>query len=101
MSDEEFASYRQGLITLLLEKPKNMNEKAGRFWRDIESERWSFDTTTAIATEVEKLSKEDILALFRSAILQQQKPWLLITQGGTVNDWPTLDDSDRSALPQF
>ncbi|MAK92122.1 MAG: peptidase M16 [Oleibacter sp.] len=101
MSDEEFASYRQGLITLLLEKPKNMNEKAGRFWRDIESERWSFDTTTAIAAEVEKLSKEDILALFRSAILQQQKPWLLITQGGAVNDWPTLDDSDRSALPQF
>ena len=101
MSDEEFASYRQGLITLLLEKPKNMNEKAGRFWRDIESERWTFDTTTAIAAEVEKLTKEDVLALFREAIIEKQKPWLLITQGGPVDGWPSLDEVEREARPRF
>ena len=49
MSDEEFASYRQGLATLLLEKPKNLYEKTAYFWREIEDDRLTFDTNSAIA----------------------------------------------------
>jgi len=101
MSDEEFANYRQGLITLLTEKPKNMNEKAVRFWRDIDSERWTFDTTDAIAAEVEKLTKEDISGLYSTAVLNKENPWLIITQGGAISGWPQLDSVARDSQPEF
>ncbi len=101
MSDEEFASYRQGLATLLLQKPKNLYEKAAYFWREIEDDRLTFDTNRAIAAEVMKLTRDDILALYRSAILQQQNPAILMTQGGAVEGWPALDSADRATLPRF
>lgn len=101
MPDEEFASYRQGLITLLLEKPKNMNEKAARFWRDIESERPGFDTNSAIAAEVEKLTADDIRTLYQSAILNMENPWIVLTQGGSVDDWEPLQNLNRDVLPRF
>ncbi|MCD8522070.1 MAG: insulinase family protein [Saccharospirillaceae bacterium] len=101
MSEEEFNSYRQGLSTLLLEKPKNMAEKVARFWRDIEVLRYSFNTNEAIAAEVQTLSRDEIRALYQNAILERGKPWLMITQGGAVQDWPTLDTLTRDSLPRF
>lgn len=101
MSDEEFDSYRQGLITLLTEKPKNMNEKAARFWRDIEMGRNGFDTNAAIAAEVATVTPDQIRALYQAAILDMAKPWILMTQGGAVADWPSLDSVARDSQPRF
>lgn len=101
MSEEEFNSYRQGLSTLLLEKPKNMAEKVARFWRDIEVQRYSFDTNEAIAAEVKTLSQDEVRALYQNAILERGKPWLLLTQGGAVQDWPALDRLQREQLSRF
>jgi len=101
MSEEEFNSYRQGLSTLLLEKPKNMAEKVARFWRDIEVQRYSFDTNEAIAAEVKTLSQDEVRALYQNAILERGKPWLLLTQGGAVQDWPALDSLQREQLSRF
>lgn len=78
-----------------------MAEKVVRFWRDIEVRRYSFDTSEAIAAEVKTLSQDDIRALFQNAILERDKPWLLLTQGGKVQDWPVLDTLKRDSLPRF
>ena len=48
-----------------------------------------------------KLTRDDMLALYRSAILQQQNPAILMTQGGAVDGWQALDSADRAALPRF
>lgn len=101
MSEEEFDSYRQGLVTLLTEKPKNMNEKAARFWRDIEVGRSGFDTNKSIAEEVKKLTRDNIRALYQDAILDMSKPWIILTQGGKISGWPTLDSVDRDTLSRF
>ncbi|WP_430461902.1 insulinase family protein [Thalassolituus sp. LLYu03] len=101
MSDEEFNSYRQGLVTLLTEKPKNMNEKAARFWRDIDVGRTGFDTNSAIAAEVMKVTRDNIRSLYQDAILDMAKPWIILTQGGRVTDWPDLNSVDRDTLSRF
>ena len=101
MSDAEFNSYRQGLKTLLLEKPKNMGEKFTAFWRDVEVQRSGFDTNAAIAAEVDKLTRDDIRALYQNAILEKGRPWIAVTQGGAVQDWTALDALPRDTLNRF
>ena len=101
MSDAEFSSYRQGLKTLLLEKPKNMGEKFTRFWRDVEVQRSGFDTNEAIAAEVEKLTLDDIRALYQNALLEKGRPWILVTQGGPLQDWAALESLSRPGLNRF
>ena len=37
MTDEEFTGHVDGLIAKKLEKPKNLNEEADRFWNQLQS----------------------------------------------------------------
>ena len=55
---------KSGLINRLTESDKNLGERSQRYWRDIFDEHYTLDSLQQIATEVSKLSKEDMLALF-------------------------------------
>ncbi|WP_419811413.1 insulinase family protein [Bacterioplanoides sp.] len=101
MSQEEFVNFQNGLVNLLLEKPKNMAEKASRFWRDLGDQRYSFDSMPAIAEQVKQLSLEDIQSMYQKAIIQQQQPWLLFVNGGELTDIAELSDIDREAMELF
>ena len=48
---EEFEDHKQGLTSRLVSKKKNMAEKVGHFWHNIEVNRLTFDTNEAIAAE--------------------------------------------------
>ncbi len=101
ISEEEFALFRQGLITLLLEKPKNMGDKAAYFWGEINSERFTFDSRKAIAAEVEKLQRTEIQHLYDSLINGSGKSWLLFEKGGQSEDMAPLSDVSRAEQPRF
>src|SRR5690554_3363973 len=101
LTAEEFASYKQGLITLLLEKPKNMGEKFTKLLRDIEIQRETFDTNQAIADEVSKLTLADIQSLYKVSVLEGKNPWVIFTQGGKVANTDSLDEINKEQLPLF
>lgn len=86
MSAAEFDNYKQGLITRLTEQPKNMSEKFAHFWRDIEVQRYSFDSNQSIADQVAAITLEEIQALYQQAI-SAELPWMAITQGGTLENF--------------
>ncbi|MEK9714181.1 MAG: insulinase family protein, partial [Thalassolituus sp.] len=101
MDDEEFGLFRQGLITRLLEAPKNMSEKSGVFWSDLSSGRYSFDTRESIASEVEKLEKTRVLNLYREAVLNGGWSQLLYAKGDAAEGYTDIDDIDRGSLPRI
>lgn len=101
MSQADFLSFKQGLVTLLLEKPKNMGEKFAKLWSDIEIQRENFDTNQAIAHEVLKLTLADIQALYKDSILDGKNPWVIFTQGGEVPAVDSLDEVDAEQLTLF
>lgn len=101
MGETEFQAYQQGLKTLLLEKPKNMGEKFARFWRDADIGRSTFDTNEAIAAEVDQLTLDDVRALYQHALLEQGRPWVIITQGGQVQNAGALTSLPRDQLQRF
>ena len=101
ITDEEFLLFQEGLVTRLTEKPKNMGEKATNFWADLTTKRMTFDTREAIAEEVKKVTKAQILNLYRTAVLEQQWSWLLFEKGEPVKELTPLNSLDRDALERF
>ena len=107
MSEVEFQSFKDGLTSKLLEPPKNMSDKATRYWREIDNSRTGFDTNEAIAKLVNTLTLKDVRSMYQQLVLQPLNdeaattPWLLFTQGGSVEALQPLSDVDRSAQPMF
>lgn len=101
MAEEEFVLFREGLMTKLLEKPKNMSEKAGKFWGDLIDGRYTFDSREAIAAEVANVTQARIRNLYQEVILDQQWPWLLFEKGGAVEGFDALNAVERDTLERF
>ncbi|MFY9180042.1 MAG: insulinase family protein [Venatoribacter sp.] len=100
LSEQEFNSFKQGLQTQLLEKPKNLGEKFAQFWREISIGRLGFDTNQAIANEIEKLTLTDIQDLYAETLLGAS-PKLFVTQGGALKEIEPLAQVQRSLQPHF
>lgn len=101
MSAAEFDNFKQGLITLLQEKPQNMSDKFNKNWQEISIGRRHFDTNAAIAAEVAKLTLSDVQALYQQALIQQENPALAFTLGGALTGWKNLNAIKRSELAHF
>lgn len=107
MSADEFKAFQDGLTSKLLEPPKNMSDKAARFWREIDTNRTTFDTNKAIAALVNTLTLDDIRSQYQAMVLQplttapSETPWLLFTQGGQVDNFQPLSDIKRDEQPTF
>ena len=101
LTPDEFASFKQGLVNLLLEKPKNLAEKASRFWRELNQHRYQFNTMESIAKEVETLTLDEITTLYKKAISEKQHPWLMMVQGGELQDVAQLSEIERNELARF
>ena len=89
LSIEEFEDHKQGLISRLVSKKKNMAEKVGHFWHNIEVNRLTFDTNEAISKHVERIQLADIQQLYKSSILENKDPRLLFSHSQQA---PELDE---------
>jgi secreted Zn-dependent insulinase-like peptidase len=102
MPAEEFKNYQQGLITQLLQQPKNMGEKASRHWSELLQGRKTFDTNSAIAKEVEKVALQELIDLYQHHFgTDSQAPRFVVTQGGGIDGWSDIETIDRQQQPAF
>lgn len=90
MSEEDFASQRQSLVSKKLEKAKNLSQETNRYWSEVESGELDFHRRTSISRRgcslgvllnfalgiagerqaglIAKLTKDDIVSFFRQCI---------------------------------
>ncbi|KAI9069108.1 insulin-degrading enzyme [Trametes sanguinea] len=66
MSDDEFQEHRVALQKRWREAPKNLGEEVNRYWGHIEQGYLDFFRRDNDANLLDSITKEDILALFRS-----------------------------------
>jgi len=78
MSDEDFAAHQQGLITNLLKKPLNLQEKTGKFWTEIDRENPEFNTLQTLADHIASLNKEDVVQYIEQNMLADNSKLLLL-----------------------
>jgi secreted Zn-dependent insulinase-like peptidase len=103
LTAEEFEEHRQGLINRLVSKKKNMAEKVGHFWHNIEVNRLTFDTNESIAKEVEAIQLADIQMLFESSIIEKKDPRLLFShsQQAPEANWTDLSTLNKADLEKL
>ena len=82
MPEEEFATNKDGLITTLLQKDKNLAQRAQRYWHEMDQDNLNFDTNVQLAAEVELLSKADILSYLNAVRDKLQNQYLMIFNTG-------------------
>jgi insulysin len=103
LTKEEFEDHKQGLISRLVSKKKNMAEKVGHFWHNIEVNRLTFDTNEAIAKEVESIQQAEIQALFESSIIEKKDPRLLFSHSpqAPTSGWTELSILKKADLEKL
>lgn len=79
MSDEDFSAHQQGLISNLLKKPLNLQEKTGRYWTEIDRENAEFNTLEILADHIGNMSKQDIIDYIKNHILAKDSKSILLT----------------------
>lgn len=82
MSDEDFTAHQQGLITNLLKKPLNLQEKTNRFWSEIDRENDQFDTQETLANYIEQLDQKDVANYLEQHVLADNSKGLLLHYDG-------------------
>jgi secreted Zn-dependent insulinase-like peptidase len=103
LTTEEFADHKQGLISRLVSKKKNMAEKVGHFWHNIEVNRLTFDTNESIAKEVEAIELADIQKLFSSSIIENKDPRLLFSHSPKTpeENWIELSTVNKADVEKL
>lgn len=103
LTTEEFNEHKQGLISRLVSKKKNMAEKVGHFWHNIEVNRLTFDTNESIAKEVDAIQLADIQTLFESSIIEKKDPRLLFShsQQAPESNWSDLSTINKADLEKL
>ena len=88
MSADEFNAYKQGLITRLREKDKNLAERSQRYWNDLDVGFTGFDSREQIATQIEKLDQPQIVAFYDRLLDAVAKQRLVIYSRGKFDGAP-------------
>ncbi len=89
MLEEEFAANKDGLVTKLLQKDKNLSQRAWRYWVDMDRGNLNFDTNVQLADAVKALSKADILGYLDTVRDKLQNQYLMVFSSGKFADTPS------------
>ena len=78
MSDEDFTAHQQGLITNLMKKPLNLQEKSNRFWSEIDRNNTQFNTQQTLADFIAELNKNEVADYLEQYVLAPSSKGLLL-----------------------
>ncbi len=99
MTQEEFDGYKDGLLTSLLEKDRNLSQKSGRYLNDLVIQNPSFDTREQLANAIRDITLDDFRVAYdrlldldsprRLEVFSPGQKGSTLTQGVAITD-PTI-----------
>lgn len=84
MTEDEYAENQQGLIAQLLEKDKNLGERAWRYWTDLDDGYTKFDRRRQLATAIEATNQSDLRQYLSQTLEKADSQYVLITSLGKL-----------------
>ncbi|KEF31725.1 Protease III precursor [Marinobacter nitratireducens] len=70
---------KQAVISSVLEKDRQLGDISGRYWREIDREAYDFDSRQKLANAVRHVSRDELLATFRKAVLERRHALRVVT----------------------
>lgn len=84
LTEEKFLRHRAALLQILQEEPKNIWEQSDRYWQDIASRRYSFDSRQQIIAALGGITLEDWRQYLGEQLGSEERSILLFN----VGRWP-------------
>lgn len=82
MPEEEFEANKGGLIATLTQRDKNLSQRAGRYWSDLDRDIRTFDSNQQLADAVAALSLEDIRESLAIVNRKLEQEFLMVFSSG-------------------
>ncbi|MDA1074794.1 MAG: insulinase family protein [Proteobacteria bacterium] len=96
MSAADFEGARQGLISQLTEKEKNLDSRTQRLWNEIDQNAVNFDTREQTAGAVGNLTQADMVAFIKTLVHKLNTQRLIVYNMGKFEDAPEAGDPIES-----
>ena len=64
VTEQQFATTKNSVLITLTQKPKNLSEEMGKFTSDWREQRFDFDSRDRLIAAIEKVTLEDVKALY-------------------------------------
>jgi len=102
MPSEEFEMHKQALSDRRLEKPKKLYGRCSEYWSEIVNQQLNFDRDQIEVNELQKVSKEDVLAFLKENVLGEKRRKLAahvlsVTEDGAAKTEPEAKLTDSRA----
>ncbi|WP_172806671.1 insulinase family protein [Endozoicomonas arenosclerae] len=83
IKEETLETYKQGLMDDLLKKDLSLSKRTSRFWRYISSDEIDFNETVKFAEAIGKISREELIRAYDTALLSTDALSIEIKSYGT------------------
>ncbi len=87
MTDEEFNKNVQSVVSSVEEQDTRLRQRTGRYWSAIVREDYRFDGSELFAAELKKITKTDMLALYKRLFIDKENGRLVVySTGANANE---------------
>jgi secreted Zn-dependent insulinase-like peptidase len=84
MTDAEFEQHRSSLVSDVMRQEEKLRDRSGRYWVEIDQERYDFDTREQLAAAINEVSLDDFRQFFQTSVLDPTRPRLLVRSFGAM-----------------
>lgn len=100
MSDQEFESYKAGLLNRMLKIEETFEERSSRLWDEINQREYQFDSQIRLAAALHGITKADFEHFYRHSLLKERRRRLSIRCVGTSHraTAPSIDEISKRTL---
>ncbi len=88
LSDTDYKTTRQGLLSQLREAPSNLGELAERYWAELDRSAFGFDTRKKLIKAIEGTDKQSVTTYYKGLMADRETRRLLTLSYGQLD--PTL-----------
>ena len=92
MSAEDYAQNQEGLIAQVLEKDKNLGDRAWRYWADLDEGYQNFDGNQQLADTISSIDHESLKTYLDDKLKKAKNQYLLILSEGRFKEPATTSD---------
>jgi len=82
MESQEFQENKMGLISVLLEKDKNLSARAQRYWSNLDRGIVSFDAAKQLAEQVDGLDQRDMVEFVKVTLNKLTDNYFMVFSQG-------------------
>ena len=92
MTPEDYAQNQEGLIAQVLEKDKNLGDRAWRYWSDLDEGYQGFDGDQQLADAILSIDQESLKRYLDSMLKKAESQYLLILSEGRFKESDSASD---------